>query len=280
LYGECIRPQCDVSNETFGGFKVVKLHTAQHQVRFLVYLVACFALASFAQTAHANLYEWTNSAGTIDVKADLSISGDTLTVQLSNVSSQPTAAPADALTSFYFDIAGDPALTYLSATGNVYLTHKNAPDVLQSFSTFRANNTPLGFIGDGRTNYGQGHADGWQFKTAVSFDYGIGTAGNSNLPVAGDRFYGNDVDGLDFAIITDDDVTTQNLDQKYLIREMATFTFGLPAGSSYTDADIGPVVAFGFGTKPDTFVQTPLPGAALLGFMGLGVAGLKLRRYA
>jgi hypothetical protein len=252
----------------------------RRNVRSMTSLVACLAFALFAPTAQANLYEWTNSAGTISVSADLSISGDTLTVQLSNVSLQPTADPTGALTSFYFDIAGAPTLTYLSATGDVYLTFKSDQDVLQSFDTFRANNTPLGFIGDGRTNYGQGHPDGWQFKTAASFDYGIGTAGNSALPVTGDRFHGNDVDGLDFAIITNDDVTTQNLAERYLVRETATFEFGLPTGSSYSNADLGDQVAFGFGTAPDNFVVTPLPGAVLLGFMGLSVAGLKLRRYA
>lgn len=205
-------------------------------------------------------------------------------MQLSNVSSQPTLDPSGALTSFYFDIAGAPTLTYLSATGNVYLTHKDTADELQSFTTFKANSPDGGTTGDGRTNYAlppkPAQPDGWQFKTMVSYDYGIGTAGNSTLAPLGDNFHGADVDDLDFAIITDDDVTTQNLADKYLVREMATFTFGLPTGSSYSNADIGPIVAFGFGTAPDNFVHTPLPGAVLLGFMGLSVAGLKLRKYA
>jgi hypothetical protein len=252
----------------------------RRNVRSMTSLVACLAFALFAPTAQANLYEWTNSAGTISVSADLSISGDTLTVQLSNVSLQPTADPTGALTSFYFDIAGAPTLTYLSATGNVYLTHKNAADELQAFTTFRANSPDGGTTGDGRMNYSQGHADGWQFKTMTSFDYGIGTAGNSTLGSQGDSFDGNLVDGLDFAIITNDDVTTQNLAERYLVRETATFEFGLPTGSSYSNADLGDQVAFGFGTAPDNFVVTPLPGAVLLGFMGLSIAGLKLRRYA
>jgi hypothetical protein len=162
----------------------------------------------------------------------------------------------------------------------VYLTHKNAADELQAFTTFRANSPDGGTTGDGRMNYSQGHADGWQFKTMTSFDYGIGTAGNSTLGSQGDSFDGNLVDGLDFAIITNDDVTTQNLAERYLVRETATFEFGLPTGSSYSNADLGDQVAFGFGTAPDNFVVTPLPGAVLLGFMGLSIAGLKLRRYA
>ncbi len=259
---------------------MVEVHTVRRNARLTTFLVACLAFVLFAQTAQANLYEWANSAGTISVKADLSISGNTLTVQLSNISSQPTADPSGALTSFYFDIDGAPTLTYQSATGNVYLTREGTADILEPFTTFRANSPDGGTTGDGRTNYRQGHADGWQFKTTASFDYGIGTAGNSDLPMTGDRFHGDDVDGLDFAIITDDDVATENLANRYLVREMATFTFGLPTGSSYSNADIGPIVAFGFGTAPDSFVQTPLPGAVLLGFMGLSIAGLKLRQYA
>ncbi len=36
----------------------------------------------------------------------------------------------------------------------------------------------------------------------------------------------------------------------------------------------------GIGEYSDTFILTPVPGAVLLGILGLGVAGLKLRKFA
>jgi hypothetical protein len=263
---------------------MIEVQTVQRNIRSITSLAACLAFALFAPTAQANLYEWTNSAGTISVKADLSISGDTLTVQLSNISSQPTADPSSTLTSFYFSINGAPGLTYQSAMGYVIGTGVGlgtADDL--GTTAFRADNTLLSpaFVGDGATNY-KGQKDGWQFKTMVSFDYGIGTVGNNSgggLPL-GDTFKGADVDGLDLGIIAGDG-NSANLKDRYLVQNMATFEFGLPTdGYSYSNADLGDQVAFGFGTAPDNFVVTPLPGAMLLGFMGLSVAGLKLRRHA
>jgi hypothetical protein len=262
---------------------MVEVHLVRRQIRLIASLVACLALVLCTQTAQANLYEWTNGAGTVSVRADVSISGETLTVQLANISSQPTGDPSSSLTSFYFNINGAPTLTYLSATGYVIGTGVGLGTTDDLGTTnFRADNTLLSpaFVGDGATNY-KGQDDGWQFKTMASFDYGIGTVGNNSgggLP-PGDTFKGADVDGLDLGIISGEGDST-NLRDRYLVQGTATFEFGLPSGSSYSNADLGPIVAFGFGTAPDTFVQTPLPGAVLLGFMGLSVAGLKLRRYA
>lgn len=40
------------------------------------------------------------------------------------------------------------------------------------------------------------------------------------------------------------------------------------------------VQAIGDGVYSQTYILTPVPGAAILGLLGLGVAGLKLRRFA
>lgn len=245
---------------------MVKPHTAQNQVRFLVCLVACLTFVSFAQTARANLYEWTNGAGTVSVKAELLISGGYLTVQLWNTSPVTTADPANALTSIYFDLAGTPALNYLEASGTVISTGLNPDPGPMWFRT--------GI--DGAKNY-KGHDDGWKFITAASFDYGIGTAGYSSGPLpAGDQF-GSGTDGLSYAIVKGDP-TTPNLRDEFLVQDTAFFKFG-GLGSLTNDA-LPERVAFGFGTLPDAIVHTPLPGAVLLGCMGLGVAGWRLRRFA
>jgi len=44
--------------------------------------------------------------------------------------------------------------------------------------------------------------------------------------------------------------------------------------------NIGAVDGSGDGEYSDAFILTPVPGAVLLGILGLGVAGLKLRKYA
>ncbi len=39
-------------------------------------------------------------------------------------------------------------------------------------------------------------------------------------------------------------------------------------------------IPFGTGTTSDSFVNTPVPGAVILGLLGLGIAGWKMRRFA
>jgi len=40
------------------------------------------------------------------------------------------------------------------------------------------------------------------------------------------------------------------------------------------------VISIGDNEESDAFIMTPVPGAVLLGMLGLGVAGIKLRKYA
>jgi hypothetical protein len=217
-------------------------------------------------------YSGTSSIGTpVSFEADLTISGDTLTVQLFNNSPVNSLGPNDALASFYFDILGAantrPPLTYLSGIGDVYLGSRNTSDPLQSSNA----NLKATSAGD----------KAWQFKTMNAgltplLGFGIGTVGNNNL--SPNSFNGNIVDGLDYAIYRNE-VTTQNLNGKLLVKDTATFTFaGL---SGFTEADILPKVAFGLGTAPDslkTGMIIPEPGSITLAIAGVVVLTVFSRR--
>ncbi len=235
------------------------------------------AILLFVPTAQAELYTWsgTSSVGTpVSFEADFTLSGDALTIVLRNTSPGPSTAPNDTLSSFYFDIFNGttrPDLTLMNAAGDVYLD-----DVLQ---TANAN-----LIAS------SSYKGPWQFKdtdetTFPFLGFGIGTVGNNTaippnpLPLITDpdnQFQGSLVDGIDYSIYAGDDVTQNKLVTSLLVKEMAVFTFSGMTG--YTEADIGPI-AFGMGTGPDSLQFVPLPAATLLGMLGLGVAGLKLRKY-
>jgi hypothetical protein len=199
----------------------------------------------------------------VEFEAALTISGDILTVTLTNNSPVHSLNPDDVLGSYYFDILDGgnnrPALTYLSATGDVYLADMDAPDVLQAAGA----DVMAVAAGD----------DSWQFRNMDAafspfLGFGLGTVGNNNL--SPNNFMGNIVDGIDFSI-SKGDITTQNLDGKRLVRDMATFTFSGLTG--YTEADISSEFSFGLGTAPDSLL---VPEPATLSFLAL--AGLALRR--
>ena len=166
-----------------------------------------------------------SSAGVpVSFEAHLTISGNTLTVDLVNTSAVHSQNPSDTLGSFYFDILNGanvrPTLTYVSAIGDVWQTNKNPPDTLQ---TAGAN---LKAVAAGNNT--------WQFKKMNAAlnpfqGFGVGTVGNSNL--SPNNFMGNIVGNLDYSIYAGD-VTTNNLNGKLLVKDRVTFTVtgvsGLP----------------------------------------------------
>ena len=203
----------------------------------------------------------------VSFKAELAIAGDTLTVTLYNTSTVGSSAPNDLLCSYYFDIinsgSGRPTLTYVSAAGDVWLTDKKSADVLHTAgANLKAVNA------DDHT---------WQFKTFDTAEnpflgFGLGTVGNSNLT---NNFNGNIVDGMDYSIYAGD-VTTQNLDDRLLVKGPVTFTFSGVSG--FSEADISSSFVFGLGTAPDSLM--PEPGTLLLLAVGGVMALLRRKRKA
>jgi hypothetical protein len=203
--------------------------------------------------------------------ANLSISGDTLTLVLTNTSSQASQVKSDCLSSFYFDIlkgTNRPTMTLTGATGSIYLTSVSSPDALQADTNL----------------VGAGTNGKWQFKNMNAAQkpfkgFGIGTVGNNSegdIPSA-NTFFGNLVGGIDYSIYVGD-ATTNSLKNYKLVHDSATFTFkGL---TGYSENDIVRTSYFGLGTGPDAMVlgsgPTPGPVPAAVPTPSAAASGLAL----
>ena len=241
------------------------------------------ALGLVPDPAHASVIqavEGFSSLGTpVSFKAKLTIAENTLTVVLSNASTVTSSAPSDLLSSYYFDIINSasvrPTLTYVSASGNVWLTDKAAADVLQTANA----NLKVAIISAGPPEKWDGK---WDFKPMdatlfPNLGFGVGTVGNNSSPFSippENGFNGKEVDGLDYSIYAGD-VTTQNLDDTLLVKGPITFTFSGVSG--FSESDISSQFVFGLGTAPAS-LMTPEPATLALLAVGLGAIGMKRRR--
>lgn len=206
-----------------------------------------------------------SSAGVpVECKSSLSISGDFLTIVLENTS-LASFNPNDIIGSYYFDVVNGlntrPTLSYLSATGDVWLTNQMGVDSLITPGANLKATAP----GDNT----------WQYKPmnaglAPFLGFGVGTVGNANLNP--NNFMGNIVDGMDYAIYVGD-VTTNNLHNRLLVKGPITFTFSGVSG--FSESDISQAFACGMGTAPDSLI-TPEPASIAL--LGLGCLAMMRRR--
>jgi esterase len=239
----------------------------------------------------------TSAVGTpLAVQADLSISGTTLTLVVSNFSPASKLAADDVLSSIYFDVVKDgmrPALTYESAEGLVWQVRSGAPDRRINYTPPRVPGGPsyqpvtdplLHLPSDLR-----GLEDGdrtWQLRAmdptaAPQLGFGIGTVANSlfNPPGGPNNGFDPGIVGppgpgfIAFGIVPGGDIEPVGapMRDQYLVFDRAVFRFTSPDLARFSDADIVPEVTFGFGTGPST-VLLPEPDAAALA--GLAVGGL------
>lgn len=238
-------------------------------------LAACGVIASFAGTAFGGVVfpvSGTSALGNpVSFAATLSITGDTLTVQLDNTSPGNSTAAADVLGSFYFDILSGtsrPTLTYAAASGFLFQVRSGTTD-LPYFYTPQTYTQASGSASNLRAvNNGDGS---WQFRVmspaaSPNLGFGIGTVGNSGLSPNGftPSVVGQGNAAINFAIYRGGDIDpTGVLDNKYLVKNTATFTF--TGVSGYTEAHIVDRVVFGLGTGPDSTltVSVPEPGASV-----------------
>jgi hypothetical protein len=239
---------------TFNGF-------GEGKMKKLMVLALVSVLCISAAHATVTFTKTGTSAKDVDVEfeAQLTISGDDLTIELRNNSLQ-SLNPDDLLSSFYFDIVSGgvrPTLTYVSGSGDVYLDDGTTESLVQAgadlVATAMFDNT-------------------WQFldfgaemqpptTSNVTGGFGLGTVGNGAVD---NNFNGSITGGIDYSIYAPP-VDTANLENAELVRDSATFTFSGVNG--YTEADIVDLYAFGLGTAPDSLL---IPEPATLAILGLG----------
>jgi len=232
-------------------------------------MTAWIAIVSLAENALGSIVfpvSGTSAVGNpVSFAATLSMMGNTLTVQLDNTSPGNSTDAADILTSFYFDIVSGtsrPTLTYAAASGFLYLVRSGTTDLPYSY-------TPQTFTqGSGTASNIRAVNNGdnsWQFRSMAAasppnLGFGIGTVGNSGLSPNGftPQIVGQGNTMINFGIYRGGDINPIGvLNNKYLVRNTATFTFTGVAG--YTEANIVDRVVFGLGTSPDSTLTVSLP---------------------
>lgn len=269
---------------------VVRLHP--------VVLLACVLAGGAAAPADGAVIfngSGTSAAGNpVAFRATLSITGTQLSVRLDNVSPVPTIGSADVLSSFYFDVVKSgsirPTLTFLSGTGQVYQVLSGTADKPVVYQPTAAPSITPGF-GPSNLRAVNPQDKTWQLRAMNPSlppleGFGIGTVRNQNLAPNGfdPAIVGpSGPSQIAFSIYTGADINpnpADYLDKQFLVRDTATFTFGLfRQGSTFTDADIGPDALFGLGVGPDSVIELPEPGGLALAAGGCVVAGvLRLAR--
>ena len=209
-------------------------------------------LASFFVTATADAATITlnDVEGGHFATADFSVVGGNLVLTLTNTASGDVWDPAHVLTGLYFDIAGDPTLTALSATTCVNcITNLPNPD-------------PTNVSGE------------WAFRQTTDLAYGgdygvsatgLGLFGPNNLidganPIQAPASPG----GVDFGITSQNDIASTNtgLSSTPLINNYVTFTFS--GISSSFDPNSVKVTGWQYGSTLGEAVPVPEPATLML----------------
>ena len=255
----------------------------RHRLLPLAGLLAFLAVSPAVAATTFNGVGTSAAGNPVAFRATMAISGTVLSVRLDNISPVATKASADVLSSFYFDVVKSgsirPTVTYLTGTGQVYQVISGSADRAVIYSP------PSSIVsGTGASNLKATSANDktWEFRamdpTLPPLEgFGIGTVGNSGLAPNGftAAIVGPAGPGqVAFSIYTGADINpVGSLDRQYLVRDTATFTFGLyKQGFTFTEADIGPDALFGLGTGPDSVIELPEPGGLSIAASGLVLA--------
>jgi len=218
--------------------------------------------------AAASAITYKGTSGNLSASVTFSLTGNTLTVDLTNTSSHDVMVPQDVLTAVFFNLAH--TLTPVSAS-------------LNGSSVFYSSLTN---VGNGWGYYshlaGAGHGE-TNGITSVGFGIGSGHTNFSNQH--------NSLGGIDYGLLSTGDISaTGNTGVKGkgpLVKD--SVEFALTVGSGFKLTELGDTVVFQYGSAlsdPHFAGQlqkapTPEPGTLLLlGSGTLGMAGLLRRKLS
>jgi hypothetical protein len=201
-------------------------------VRWFAFLAACVALLTPSRAPAGLIFQ--GSSGSLAASADFELSGNTVTITLTNTSAADVLAPTDVLTGLFFNTAH--ALTPVSASLNG--------------STFY----------DGSIIHNVG--EGWQYAFFLSGgpqgkDSGLSAAGlglfgpTGNLYVPPANQSNPKLGGIDYGITSagDNPLTGNGGITRHgpLIKDSIKFT--LTAGTGFSLLELGQTVVFQYGTS-------------------------------
>jgi hypothetical protein len=237
--------------------------------RTLLLPVSLFALALICPSAQAG-FTVSAGGGNRAASAHFDQQGTNLVVTLTNTSTHDVLVPADVLTAVFFNIAGLPTLTPVSA-------------VLNGGSTvwFDPDGQPAGGVVSGewayRSNLSGGGLD--QSYSAGISSSGFNLFGASNFP-GPDLDDPSAVNGLNYGITSaGDNMATGNskvTGGEPLIKNSVVFTLSGLAGFTLTEGSIGDV-RFQYGTslgEGHLSSPRPAPAPSTVALLLAGLAGL------
>jgi hypothetical protein len=239
-------------------------------------LAAALMMLSGASASRADLL-YTGSSGGYSAAADFSLSGNTLTVTLTNTSTSSVRANGDTLGGLFFNTTT--ALTAVSAALNT-ASFTDTNNVVHNGS-FVARGSIVNNVGEGWL-YGHPSSGSGYNSTIAAAGYTMGFNDG-----AAQAFYSNPVtplDGADYALVGLGGIVNPNGGLKSPLFENS-LVFTLTVGNGFSLSELGNTVRFQMGTSltetsfTGTLAAVPEPSTMAIAALGaLGFIGYGLRR--